>query len=217
MSGRLTLVLGGTRSGKSAHGLAVTRRLAGSGRAWFLATARAGDPELDERIRRHRRQRPADWPTIEVGTDLPGALAQTDADEPVLVEGLTLWLSALVGDEPADIDADPRWTARGALEAIDGSSGERRHRQRRDRSRARADARRRPILPRSRRPVPPADRGRRRRRRVRRRGPAASDQGPERSRDGNAVRRERILAPILASSARSTRTRWRRPGRGSTT
>lgn len=104
MSDSLALVLGGTRSGKSAHGLALTRRLSGTGRAWFLATSQPGDPELDRRIERHRRQRPADWPTVEVGMDLAGAIAGTEPTEPVLVEGLTLWLSQLAGDEPADPD-----------------------------------------------------------------------------------------------------------------
>jgi adenosylcobinamide kinase/adenosylcobinamide-phosphate guanylyltransferase len=100
----LALVLGGTRSGKSAHGLAMTRRLAGDGRAWFLATATPGDVELDRRIERHRRQRPTDWPTVEVGTDLAGAIAATEPGEAVLIEGLTLWLSLVVGDEPTDPD-----------------------------------------------------------------------------------------------------------------
>ena len=123
MSGTLTLILGGTRSGKSARGLAVTRTLAGPGRAWFLATARAGDPELDARIERHRGQRPSEWPTIEVGTDLPGALERTDVDEPVLIEGLTLWLSALVGDEPPDIDGVLDGPLTATLDAIERRSG----------------------------------------------------------------------------------------------
>ena len=104
MSRYLALILGGTRSGKSAHGLAMAQRLAGDGRAWFLATARPGDPELDRRIARHRSQRPDDWPTIEVGTDLAAAVAGTESAEPVLLEGLTLWLSLLAGDQPADPD-----------------------------------------------------------------------------------------------------------------
>lgn len=123
MSGNLTLILGGTRSGKSARGLTVTGTLAGQGRAWFLATARAGDPELDERIERHRSQRPSDWPTIEVGTDLSGAIERTDAAEPVLIEGLTLWLSALVGDEPADVEAVLDGPLSDALSAIERRSG----------------------------------------------------------------------------------------------
>src|SRR6478735_1458820 len=82
MAQPLILVLGGTRSGKSRYGLAATERLADGGRAWFLATARSGDPELDDRIARHRRARPAAWPTVEVGDDLAAAIASTTPDEP---------------------------------------------------------------------------------------------------------------------------------------
>jgi len=100
----LALVLGGTRSGKSRYALELVRDWAGEGRAWFLATARPGDPELDARIVRHRAQRPAQWPTIDVGRDLAAAVRRTDPAEPMLLDGLTLWLSALVGDEPVDPD-----------------------------------------------------------------------------------------------------------------
>jgi adenosylcobinamide kinase/adenosylcobinamide-phosphate guanylyltransferase len=100
----LILALGGTRSGKSRFGLAATQRLAAGGRAWFLATAWPGDPEMDDRIERHRRERPEDWPTIEVGDDLVAALAHTDPAEPALIDGLTLWLSAVMGDEPLGPD-----------------------------------------------------------------------------------------------------------------
>jgi adenosyl cobinamide kinase/adenosyl cobinamide phosphate guanylyltransferase len=101
----LILVLGGTRSGKSTFGLAAATRLAGgSERVWFLATAWPGDPELDDRIARHRAARPSTWPTIEVGRDLIAALARTDPDDVVLIDGFTLWLSTLLGDETIDID-----------------------------------------------------------------------------------------------------------------
>jgi adenosylcobinamide kinase / adenosylcobinamide-phosphate guanylyltransferase len=104
MAERLILALGGTRSGKSRFGLATTKRLAGDGRAWFLATAMPGDPELDDRIRRHRAERPADWPTIDVGADLAGAIGATAPAEPILIDGLTLWLATLLGDEAPEID-----------------------------------------------------------------------------------------------------------------
>ena len=104
MAQRLILALGGTRSGKSRFGLATARRLAGDGRAWFLATARVGDPELDDRIRRHRLERPADWPTLDVEADLAAAIAATGPTEPVLIDGLTLWLSTLLGDDVPSID-----------------------------------------------------------------------------------------------------------------
>lgn len=102
MANPLILALGGTRSGKSRYGLAATRRFAGNGRAWFLATAWPGDPELDDRIERHRRERPSSWPTLEVGADLAAAIARTSPTEPVLIDGLTLWLSAILGDVDAD-------------------------------------------------------------------------------------------------------------------
>jgi adenosylcobinamide kinase/adenosylcobinamide-phosphate guanylyltransferase len=100
----LILALGGTRSGKSRFGLATTRRLAGDGRAWFLGTARAGDAELDDRIRRHRLERPLDWPTVDVGEDLAAAIASTEPSEPILLDGFTLWLSTVLGDGVPDID-----------------------------------------------------------------------------------------------------------------
>jgi adenosylcobinamide kinase/adenosylcobinamide-phosphate guanylyltransferase len=123
MASPLILALGGTRSGKSRFGLAATRRLAAGGRAWFLATAWPGDPEMDDRIERHRRERPADWPTIDVGTDLVAALAQTEADEPVLIDGLTLWLSAVMGDDPVGPDPILDGPLAAALEAIAARPG----------------------------------------------------------------------------------------------
>jgi len=104
MAHPLILALGGTRSGKSRFGLAEATRHAAGGQAWFLATAWPGDPELDDRIARHRAERPPDWPTIDVGPDLATAIQATDPTEPVLIDGFTLWLSALLGDEPTSID-----------------------------------------------------------------------------------------------------------------
>jgi adenosylcobinamide kinase/adenosylcobinamide-phosphate guanylyltransferase len=105
MANPLILALGGTRSGKSRYGLAAATRFAKGGRVWFLATAWPGDPELDDRIARHRAERPTPWATIEVGNDLVAALATTASDEPVLIDGFTLWLSALLGDEARPIDS----------------------------------------------------------------------------------------------------------------
>jgi adenosylcobinamide kinase/adenosylcobinamide-phosphate guanylyltransferase len=104
MASPLIVALGGTRSGKSRFGLATTRRFASDGRAWFLGTAWHGDAELDDRIRRHRLERPAGWPTIDVERDLAEAISRTAPDEPILIDGLTLWLSTLLGDEAPDID-----------------------------------------------------------------------------------------------------------------
>ena len=39
-----------------------------------------------------------------MGADLVAALARTDPSEPVLIDGFTLWLSGLVGDDVPAID-----------------------------------------------------------------------------------------------------------------
>lgn len=123
MARPLILALGGTRSGKSRFAQRVARDLAGEGRVWFLATALAGDPEIDDRIARHRRDRPVDWPTVEVGTDLIGALAQAGDDVPVLVDGLTLWLSLILGDDRVDIDPVLDGPVADVLTALDDRAG----------------------------------------------------------------------------------------------
>jgi adenosylcobinamide kinase/adenosylcobinamide-phosphate guanylyltransferase len=92
--------------------------LAGDGRAWFLATAWPSDPELDDRIERHRRERPPGWPTIEVGADLVAALAATEPAEPVLIDGLTLWLSTILGDDPDGADPILAAPVAAAIDAI---------------------------------------------------------------------------------------------------
>ena len=87
-----TLVLGGARSGKSAY----AERLAiASGRdVVYIATARAGDSEMAQRIAHHRSSRPAHWTTVEETMALGAAITQwsTPANV-VLVDCLTLWLS----------------------------------------------------------------------------------------------------------------------------
>jgi adenosylcobinamide kinase / adenosylcobinamide-phosphate guanylyltransferase len=102
----LVLVLGGTRSGKSTFGRELVTELAGGAPVAYLATAWSvdGDAELDDRIERHRRERPADWATIEVGADLPSAIDSAEG-APILLDGLTLWLSTIARDGIGDLDA----------------------------------------------------------------------------------------------------------------
>jgi adenosylcobinamide kinase/adenosylcobinamide-phosphate guanylyltransferase len=104
---RLTLVLGGARSGKSRYAETLIAGAAAS--ATFVATAEAHDAEMVERICRHRERRDAGvlaWRTVEAPRDLAGVLAEVARpDRPVLVDCLTLWLSnALLAD--ADLDAE---------------------------------------------------------------------------------------------------------------
>jgi adenosylcobinamide kinase/adenosylcobinamide-phosphate guanylyltransferase len=89
------LVLGGARSGKSTFAEA---RLAAIGlNKVYLATATAGDQEMQARIAHHRARRGADWRAIEEPLDLVEALQDNATrDSAVLVDCLTLWLSNLM-------------------------------------------------------------------------------------------------------------------------
>ena len=94
MAGGHRLVLGGARSGKTAHAL-VSAEAVGLRRI-YVATAEAGDAEMAERIARHRAERGAGWRTVEAPLDLVGALALAGEADVVLVDCLTLWLSNLM-------------------------------------------------------------------------------------------------------------------------
>lgn len=95
------LILGGVRSGKSRY--AEQQARASGLRVVYIATAIAEqDEELDERIRRHRSYRPADWVTVEEPVAL-GTVLQIHArgDCCLLIECLTLWVAHLLTSGPA--------------------------------------------------------------------------------------------------------------------
>ena len=86
----ITLVLGGTRSGKSAvaeslaacHGPPVT----------YVATMiSSGDPDLEARIEAHRERRDPAWETVDAGGDLAGLLATLRGT--VLIDSLGPWVA----------------------------------------------------------------------------------------------------------------------------
>ena len=119
-------VLGGTRSGKSTYGLSRITALADGAPVAYLATAMSApgeDPELDDRIARHRAVRPASWQTIDVGVDLPGAIERVDREGPILLDGLTLWLSALIDTPAPDIDRLLDGPVAAGLAALEGHGG----------------------------------------------------------------------------------------------
>jgi len=98
--GRLILVTGGARSGKSAY--AQRRVEAIAGERSLLATCRDdGDPEMVERIARHRAERAGRaWQTVE--DPMAPATALSRCRGVVLLDCLTLWVSNLL------LDADRR-------------------------------------------------------------------------------------------------------------
>ena len=78
MSGKLVLIVGGARSGKSRF----AQSLAGNAPSpvGYVASALPCDVEMDERIARHRADRPAEWRTYEFPE---GALEEATAEAPL--------------------------------------------------------------------------------------------------------------------------------------
>jgi adenosylcobinamide kinase/adenosylcobinamide-phosphate guanylyltransferase len=90
----LVFIVGGARSGKSAHALSLASDSAG--RKVFVATAQALDPEMKARIDAHRLERGALWETVEEPLDLAGVVSGLGSGNAVVIDCLTLWLSNLL-------------------------------------------------------------------------------------------------------------------------
>ncbi|RWP97182.1 bifunctional adenosylcobinamide kinase/adenosylcobinamide-phosphate guanylyltransferase [Mesorhizobium sp.] len=106
--GTLTLVIGGARSGKSAH---AERLVTACPAPWaYIATAQAYDDEMRERIALHRSRRGEGWTTIDAPLDLVGAIEALPDGRPVLIDCLTLWLTNHMLAEH-DIEAECRGLA----------------------------------------------------------------------------------------------------------
>ena len=101
VTGQITFVLGGARSGKSRHAEALVQAAPPPWR--YVATAQAWDAEMTARIATHQARRPPGWQTVESPLDLAGTL---DTGLPVLVDCLTLWVSNLLL-----ADQEPDWAA----------------------------------------------------------------------------------------------------------
>lgn len=100
----IQLILGGARSGKSRlaeqkakdSGLSVT----------YVATAQAYDDEMRERIQHHQADRPTDWGLVEEPLYLADRLVQIDqANQLILVDCMTLWMSNLLLNEQKDFQS----------------------------------------------------------------------------------------------------------------
>jgi 5,6-dimethylbenzimidazole synthase len=92
ISARKIMITGGCRSGKSRYALERAKSISGARR--FVATAKALDDEMRQRIDQHRKERGKDWQTIEEPLELARILQQVGKEPgPVIVDCLTLWLN----------------------------------------------------------------------------------------------------------------------------
>ncbi|MEZ0075774.1 bifunctional adenosylcobinamide kinase/adenosylcobinamide-phosphate guanylyltransferase [Planotetraspora sp. GP83] len=107
---RRTLLLGGSRSGKSEE---AELRVAADPDVTYVATGPSGgdDPSWLARVKAHRDRRPAHWRTVET-VDLTALLR--DPPGTLLIDGLGTWLAAVFdecGAWPGDLGDTPAPTA----------------------------------------------------------------------------------------------------------
>mgnify|MGYP001233737851 CR=1 FL=1 len=90
---KITLILGGARSGKSSYALRLAEESYKS--VTFIATAQAYDDEMSARIQKHRAERPATWQTLELPLNITSGVAQIKS-EMVILDCVTLWVTNLM-------------------------------------------------------------------------------------------------------------------------
>jgi adenosylcobinamide kinase/adenosylcobinamide-phosphate guanylyltransferase len=89
----ITFVIGGARSGKSKF--ALEKASACKGKKIYIATAQAFDDEMAERIGKHKKERSAEWESLEEPLKIKEAVTSGKYDV-ILLDCLTLWLSNLL-------------------------------------------------------------------------------------------------------------------------
>jgi adenosylcobinamide kinase/adenosylcobinamide-phosphate guanylyltransferase len=104
--GKIVLILGGVRSGKSRFARDLAEQIAGHD-VLFVATAEAGDEEMRRRIEEHRQSRPARWITREQPLNVGDMLARSrTSHKVVLVDCLTLLVSNVILNCPDPLDVE---------------------------------------------------------------------------------------------------------------
>ena len=106
MKHSVTLITGGSRSGKSAYALTLLEQAENKA---FLATAEAIDDEMQGRIQAHKKERGEEFQTIEEPVKIWEVLKSLSNDiEIIVVDCLTVWLGNLqyhLDDEKKEAEA----------------------------------------------------------------------------------------------------------------
>jgi len=112
--GKLTLILGGARSGKSTYAEMRAKELGGDS-VLYVATSEAKDDEMVERVKKHRSERPLAWSTVEAPRNVAQAIRQGRREEKIVLLDCVTFLvanhlmdAAAPADDPFDSpSADP--------------------------------------------------------------------------------------------------------------
>lgn len=107
--GKMILVTGGARSGKSAFAEKLARE--SGGKVAYIATAEAWDAEMEHRIALHRSRRPSDWQTYEAPREAAKVIREVGQEHgTILFDCVTIYLSNLLCREAEPYD-ETRLTA----------------------------------------------------------------------------------------------------------
>lgn len=101
MLSKLTLVLGGAASGKTAFAENLVKS-EGTPMV-YLATAQPLDDEMKARISAHQAARGPGWHVVEAPLNAAEALRAAAADSVILLDCATMWLSNQMGAEGGDL------------------------------------------------------------------------------------------------------------------
>ncbi|HZG17270.1 MAG TPA: bifunctional adenosylcobinamide kinase/adenosylcobinamide-phosphate guanylyltransferase [Candidatus Bathyarchaeia archaeon] len=97
---KLIMVTGGVRSGKSRF---AEELVAAEGeRILYVATGQAWDDETAERIRQHRKRRPAHWGLLELNESLTDVMQSAGEYQAVLLDCLSGWISRRLMELPEE-------------------------------------------------------------------------------------------------------------------
>jgi len=113
----LVLVLGGARSGKSDW--AQSQLEAQARDVLFVATATAGDEEMQSRIQKHRASRPAHWKTLEAQLNVGQAILVARPQGWVLLDCVTMLASNVLFSLPEPVvEADYQKAMQAEIETL---------------------------------------------------------------------------------------------------
>jgi adenosylcobinamide kinase/adenosylcobinamide-phosphate guanylyltransferase len=91
--GKLMLILGGARSGKSTFAEQRAKELGGD-RVLYVATSEIKDEEMHQRVEKHRAERSAVWETVEASRNVAQAICQATSDAKVILLDCVTFLVA---------------------------------------------------------------------------------------------------------------------------
>ncbi len=99
-----TLITGGARSGKSTFAQELALKTGGD--VLFVATAEAGDEEMERRIEAHRKARPSAWANLEATTHIGSQIARNIGKaQTVIIDCITLLINNIFQRHGDEIDA----------------------------------------------------------------------------------------------------------------